>query len=101
MTIFTIGEYVESRVLGTTSESIKKLLALKPKTTVVIRSDGSQDTINVDTVIKGDVFVVKPGENIATDGMVIYGQSSGDESMISGESIPIDKKMAIKLLAEL
>jgi P-type Cu+ transporter len=69
LTIFTIGEYVESRVLGTTFESIKRLLALKPKTAVIIKDNGNQETVNVDSIVTGDVFVVKPGENIATDGI--------------------------------
>ncbi len=97
LTIFTIGEYVESKALGTTTESIKKLLALKPKTTVRIRrGDGKQqqqqeEVVNVNDLVTGDVFIVKPGENIATDGIIVYGNSSVDESMITGESIPVDK----------
>ncbi len=98
LTIFTIGEYVESKVLGTTSESIKKLVALKPKATVVIKSDGEQQTVDVDDIIRGDVFIVKPGESIATDGIVVFGKSSVDESMITGESIPIDKKTYDKVI---
>ena len=101
LTIFTIGEYVESKALGTTTESIKKLLALKPKTTVRIRrGDGKkqqeqeqeqEEVVNVNDLATGDVFIVKPGENIATDGIIVYGNSSVDESMITGESIPVDK----------
>ncbi len=103
LTIFTIGEYVESKALGTTTESLKKLLALKPKTTVRIkRSYGKQqqqqqqqqeeeEVVNVNDLVTGDVFIVKPGENIATDGVIVYGNSSVDESMITGESIPVDK----------
>lgn len=93
LTIFTIGEYLESRVLKSTSNSLKKLLDLKPKTAVVVRSDGRQEVLTVDDLIKGDIFIVKPGENIATDGIVIVGQSSVDESMITGESIPVDKNI--------
>jgi Cu+-exporting ATPase len=96
LTIFTIGEYAESKALGTTTESIKKLLALKPKTTVRIRrGDGKkqqqEEVVNVNDLATGDVFIVKPGENIATDGIIVYGNSSVDESMITGESIPVDK----------
>ena len=98
LTIFTIGEYVESKVLGTTTESIKKLVALKPKTTVIIKSDGIQQTVDVDDIIRDDIFIVKPGESIATDGMVVLGKSSVDESMITGESIPIDKKIDDKVI---
>jgi Cu+-exporting ATPase len=96
--IFTIGEYLESKVLQSTSESIKKLLALKPKTASVIRSDGKRETVNVDDIAFGDIFIVLPGENIATDGVIIAGESSVDESMITGESIPIDKSVGAKVI---
>jgi Cu+-exporting ATPase len=106
LTIFTIGEYLESRVLRTTSESIKKLLTLKPKRAVVIRKgiiNGKEEqeqevTINADEIVVGDIVVVKPGETIATDGIVIAGESSVDESMITGESIPVDKEIGIKVI---
>jgi Cu+-exporting ATPase len=98
LTIFTIGEYIERKVLGTTSESIKSLLALKPKTAIIIKDNGKQETVNVDDIVKGDVFVVKPGENIATDGIIVYGESSIDESMITGESILIDKRIGDKVI---
>ncbi len=98
LTIFTIGEYLESRVLQSTSESIKKLIALKPKTATVIRSDGKRETVNVDDIVKGDIFIAKPGENIATDGVIVSGESSVDESMITGESIPIDKSVGAKVI---
>jgi Cu+-exporting ATPase len=97
LTIFTIGEYLESRVLKTTSESLRNLLALKPKKATVIRNvkgkEEEQVIINSDDIVVGDIVIVKPGEKIATDGIVIHGESSVDESMITGESIPIDKKM--------
>lgn len=98
LTIFTIGEYLESKVLQSTSESIKKLLALKPKTASVIRSDGKRETVNVDDIVIGDIFIALPGENIATDGVIIAGESSVDESMITGESIPIDKSVGAKVI---
>ena len=98
MTIFTIGEYVESRVLGTTFESIKRLVALQPKTAIIVTSGGNQKTVNIDALAIGNVFIVKPGDNIATDGVVVYGESSIDESMITGESIPVDKKMGDKVI---
>lgn len=92
LTIFTIGEYLESRVLRTTSESLRNLVALKPKKAIVIRN-GRQEEIDSDSVVVADIVIVKPGEKIATDGMVIDGESSVDESMITGESIPVDKKV--------
>jgi P-type Cu+ transporter len=97
LTIFTIGEYLEGRVLRTTSESISRLLALKPKSAVVVR-DGKEVTIDVDAILVGDIVVVKPGERIAVDGEIVYGESSVDESMITGESIPVDKKIGDKII---
>lgn len=97
LTIFTIGEYLEGRVLRTTSESIRRLLALKPKSAVVIR-DGKEVRIDVDDILVGDIVVVKPGERIAADGETVYGESSVDESMITGESIPVDKKIGDKII---
>ena len=96
LTIFTIGEYIENKVLGTTAESIKRLLALKPKTAIRVNANGEQAIVNVDDLAVGDVFVVKPGENIAS--FVVYGESSVDESMITGESVPIDKKMGDRVI---
>ena len=99
LTIFTIGEYLESRILKTTSESIRNLLALKPKSAVVIRNGGKQEqVIDVDDIVVEDIVVAKPGERIATDGIVVYGESSVDESIITGESIPIDKKTGDKII---
>jgi Cu+-exporting ATPase len=97
LTIFTIGEYLEGKVLRTTSESIRRLLALKPKSAVVVR-DGKEVTIDVDDILVGDIVVVKPGERIAADGEIVYGESSVDESMITGESIPVDKKIGDKII---
>ena len=76
LTIFTIGEYLESRVIKTTTDSIRNLLALKPKTAVVVRN-GKEEVIDVDAIIVGDIVVAKPGERIAADGQIVYGQSSG------------------------
>lgn len=98
LTIFTIGEYVESKVLKTTSESIKRLVSLKPKTATIITSDGNQKTIDIDDLAIDNVFIVKPGDNFATDGFVVYGESSIDESMITGESIPVYKKIGDKVI---
>jgi Cu+-exporting ATPase len=98
LTIFTIGEYVESRVMRTTSDSIKSLIALKPQRTLVIRENGKQEVIAVDKLRINDIFIVKPGENIATDGIVISGETSIDESMITGESIPVEKRINDKVI---
>lgn len=98
LTIFTIGEYVESRVIRKTSDSIKSLIALKPQITVVIRENGKQETIAIDKLRINDVFIVKPGENIATDGIVTSGETNVDESMITGESIPVEKRINDKVI---
>jgi Cu+-exporting ATPase len=92
LTIFTIGEYLESRVLRTTSESLRKLLELRPEKATVISQDGSEHVIDARDVAVGDTVAVKPGERAAADGVVTYGESSIDESMVTGESIPVDKK---------
>lgn len=97
LTIFTIGEYLESRVRQSTTEAIKKLLALKPKTATVIR-DGNEITIDADSIAVDDIVVVRPGEKIAADGIIVYGESSVDESMITGESITVDKKAGDKVI---
>jgi Cu+-exporting ATPase len=97
LTIFTIGEYLESRVRQSTTEAIKKLLALKPKTATIIR-DGNEITVDADSIVVDDIVVVRPGEKIATDGVILYGESSLDESMITGESIPVDKKTGDKVI---
>jgi Cu+-exporting ATPase len=97
LTIFTIGEYLESRVTKTTTDSIRNLLALKPKTAVVVRN-GKEEVIDVDAIIVGDIVVAKPGERIAADGQIVYGQSSVDESMITGESIPVNKSISDKVI---
>ena len=104
LTIFTIGEYLEGRVIRTTSESIKNLLALRPKTAVVIRKNdkkGKEEeeiVVDADSIVISDIVVAKPGDKIAADGVVVYGESSVDESMITGESIPVDKKIGDKVI---
>ena len=98
LTIFTIGEYLESRILKTTSESIRNLLALKPKSAVVIRNGGKEEVIDADNIVVGDTVVTKPGEKIATDGIILHGKSSVDESIITGESVPVDKKIGDRII---
>lgn len=97
LTIFTIGEYLESRVLKTTTESLKSLLTLKPKSAIVIKG-GREISINSEDIILGDIVVAKPGEKIATDGIIADGQASIDESMITGESIPVEKILGDKVI---
>ena len=90
--LILLGRFLEARAKGQTSEAIKKLIGLKPKTATVIR-DGKEVEISVDDVQIGDLILVRPGERIAVDGVVRQGYSSIDESMITGESIPVDKKV--------
>lgn len=87
----TIGKYFEARSKLKTGEAIEKLLGLQAKTATVIR-DGKQLEIPIEQVVVGDIFIVKPGQKIAVDGEITEGASSIDESMITGESLPVDKK---------
>lgn len=90
ITLILLGKYLESVTKGKTSEAIKKLMGLTPKTATVI-IDGKETEIPVDEVEVGDIIVVKPGERIPVDGTVIEGKTSVDESMLTGESIPVEK----------
>ncbi len=90
-TFLTLGRYLETRAKGKTSEAIKKLIGLQPKTAVVIRNK-SEIEIPIEDVQVNDIVVVKPGEKIPVDGIVVDGESYVDESMISGEPIPVLKK---------
>ena len=81
---------MESVTKGKTSEAIKKLMGLQPKTALVIR-DKKEVEISIDDVVQGDIIVVKPGERIPVDGEVVDGVTSTDESMLTGESIPVEK----------
>lgn len=91
ITFIKLGKYLEARAKGKTTDAIKKLMTLKPKTARVIR-DGREMEISVDEVLVGDFVVVKPGEKIPVDGVVVEGRSSVDESMITGESMPVEKQ---------
>ncbi len=90
--LILLGRFLESRAKGQTSEAIKRLIGLKPKVAIVIR-DGKETEISVEDVQVGDLILVRPGERIPVDGIVRQGYSSIDESMITGESIPVDKKI--------
>ena len=91
ITLIRLGKYLEARAKGRTSEAIKKLMGLRAKTARIVR-DGLEVEVPVDEVRVGDVVIVKPGEKIPVDGVVIEGRSAIDESMLTGESLPVEKK---------
>jgi len=97
ITLILLGRFFEARARGQTSEAIKKLIGLKPKTALVIR-DGKEMEIPVEDVQVGDLMLVRPGERVPVDGIVRQGYSSIDESMITGESIPVEKKMGDEVI---
>ncbi len=90
LTLITVGKMLEARSKGKTTDAIKSLMDLAPKTARVIRS-GIEETIPAEDVIAGDIFVVRPGESIPVDGVVIEGESAVNEAALTGESIPVDK----------
>ena len=91
ITLIKLGKFLEARAKGRTSEAIKKLMGLRAKTARVIR-DGVETEVPVDDVRVGDVVMVKPGEKVPVDGVVVEGRSTLDESMLTGESLPVEKK---------
>ena len=91
LTLITVGKMLEARSKGKTTDALKGLMRLAPKTAVVLR-DKTEQTVPVEQVKKGDIFVVRPGEHIPVDGIVLEGSSAIDESALTGESIPVDKK---------
>ena len=90
LTLITLGKMLEARSKGKTTDALKGLMKLAPKTATVLR-DGTEMTVSIEQVAKGDIFVVRPGENIPVDGTILEGNSSVDESTLTGESIPVDK----------
>ncbi|MBI5572762.1 MAG: copper-translocating P-type ATPase [Desulfomonile tiedjei] len=90
VTLILLGRFLEARAKGRTSDAIRKLIGLKPKTARVIR-DGTETDLPIDMVKPGDLILVRPGEQVPTDGVVLSGGSSVDESMLTGESIPVEK----------
>ena len=98
LTLITVGKLLESVSKGKTTNAIKGLMKLAPKTAVVIR-DGKEETVPISSVKKGDIFVVKPGESIPSDGLVIEGESAVNESALTGESVPIDKAVGSQVSA--
>ena len=91
LTLITVGKMLEAHSKGKTTDALKGLMKLAPKTAVIVR-DGEEVEVSIDQVRKGDIFVVRPGENIPVDGIVLEGSSAVNESALTGESIPVDKK---------
>ena len=92
LTLITLGKYLEAVSKGKTSEAIKKLMGLAPKTATIIKN-GKEVSIPIEEVIVGDIILVKPGEKLPVDGEIIEGSTSIDESMLTGESIPVEKNI--------
>jgi len=90
LALITVGKMLEARSKGRTTDALRSLMKLAPKTAVLIQ-DGQEVTVAIDQVKKGDIFVVRPGENIPVDGVVLEGESAVNESALTGESIPVDK----------
>ena len=91
LTLITVGKMLESHAKGRTTDALKSLMRLAPKTATVVR-DGQEVTVSIAEVRQGDIFVVRPGENIPVDGIVIEGSSAVNEAALTGESIPVDKQ---------
>jgi Cu+-exporting ATPase len=97
LTLITLGKLLEARAKGQTSAAIKKLMGLAPRTALLLR-DGEEVEIPVDDVMVGDRMIVKPGERIPVDGLVVEGRSSVDESMLTGESLPVNKSVGSEVI---
>ena len=89
-TLITVGKMLEAMSKGRTTDALKSLMDLAPQTAVIIR-DNKEVTVGIDEVNKGDLFIVRPGENIPVDGVIVEGSTAIDESALTGESIPVDK----------
>ena len=98
LTLITVGKMLEARSKGKTTDALKSLMKLAPKTATLVR-DGAEVTVAIADVQKGDVFVVRTGENIPVDGVVLEGTSAVNESALTGESIPVDKAVGDKVSA--
>ena len=98
LTLITVGKMLEARSKGKTTDALKSLMKLAPKTATLLR-DGAEVTVGIEQVQKGDIFVVRPGENIPVDGIVLEGTSAVNESALTGESIPVDKAEGDKVSA--
>lgn len=98
LTLITVGKMLEARAKGRTTDAVNSLLKLAPRTATVIR-DGRELVISAGEVLLGDIFIVRPGESVPVDGVVIEGHSSIDESALTGESVPVDKQIGDGVLA--
>lgn len=98
LTLITVGKTLEARSKGKTTDALKSLMKLAPKSAVILK-DGEEKTVPIDTVQKDDIFLVRPGESIPADGVVIKGESAVNESALTGESIPADKAAGDKVSA--
>lgn len=97
ITLILLGKTFEAIAKGKTSEAIKKLMGLQPKTATIYK-DGREETIDIDDLNIGDIVIVKPGERVPVDGTIVEGTSALDESMITGESIPVDKEVGDQVI---
>ena len=98
LTLITVGKMLEARSKGKTTDALKGLMKLAPETATVVR-DGNEVTVPIAEVVKGDIFVVRPGENIPVDGIILEGSTAVDESALTGESVPVDKEAGAQVSA--
>lgn len=98
LTLITVGKYLETKSKGKTQDAISKLINLAPKTSIVIRN-GEEIEVNTDEIIQGDIILIKPGTSIPVDGIVIEGNSSIDQSPVTGESIPVEKTVGDNVIS--
>lgn len=98
LTLITLGKYLEKKSKGKTSEAITKLMDLAPKTATILRNN-KEVIVPIEEVLKDDIVIVKPGESIPVDGVIVQGSSSIDQSAITGESIPVEKNIGDKVIA--
>ncbi len=97
ITLIKVGKYLEARARGKTSDAIRRLLDLAPKTARRIKENGDDERIPINKVVSGDVLIVEPGEQVPVDGEIISGSTSIDESMLTGEAVPVDKSAGDKV----
>ena len=98
LTLITLGKMLEARSKGKTTDALKSLMRLAPRTAVIVK-DGAEQTVPIEQVKKGDIFVVRPGENIPVDGVILEGASAVNESALTGESVPVDKAVGDSISA--